>query len=82
MRVNELDLLSVKTNGGTQMNVVSKDLTVALIDQLRNCAVSDCGNCPFARYESSCRDRIIAFAAGELEFLYLKLAKLEREEPK
>ena len=59
-----------------------KDLTVALIDQLRNCALGDCGNCPFARYESSCRDRIIAFAAGELEFLYLKLAKFEREEDK
>lgn len=59
-----------------------KDLTSALIDQLRNCALGDCGNCPFARYKSSCRDRIITFAAGELEFLYLKLVKFEREETK
>ena len=52
-----------------------KDLTVALIGQLRNCALGDCDNCPFARYKFHCRDRIIAFAAGELEFIYLKLAK-------
>lgn len=59
-----------------------KDLTVALIGQLRNCALGDCDNCPFARYKFHCRDRIIAIAAGELEFIYLKLAKFEREEDK
>lgn len=63
-----------------------EDLTTKVIKQLRNCTVLECKQCPFRDFRDTggfnCVDKLLCVAANELEFLYLKLAKFEREETK
>lgn len=60
-----------------------EDLTTKVIKQLRDCTVLECKQCPFRDFRDTgdliCMDKLLCLAANELEFLYLKLAKFERE---